>query len=100
MNTSPTDRTPGPGRHAYLSAGNAFASARNLLWSVSRSETNCFRISIAVSRFGRSCALAEPALAANDTAATTAARRTERAVMVTNEYRMVVLRRGNGWVWW
>src|SRR5690349_6927529 len=37
MNTSPTERTPAAGRQEYLSAGNASASWRNLLWRESSS---------------------------------------------------------------
>src|SRR5262245_49295593 len=94
MNTSPTDRTPGPGRHAYLSAGNASDSARNLLCSESRSSTNCFRIASAVSRFGMSCAVADRGDRATARDATSAALRATREAdddqPVTNVYRMVM----------
>src|SRR5215212_4984503 len=72
MNASPTERTPGAGRHEYFSAGIASASARNLLCSVSRSVMNCLRMSSAASRFGTpapSCAAAAvPVEAARPTA--------------------------------
>src|SRR6185503_15793609 len=93
-NASPTDRTPGAGRHAYLSSGNALASARNLLCNESRSSRNRLRISSAVSRFGKSCAAAEAAPATTASNATDAARRTERGAKDTagtSADRMIML---------
>src|SRR5262245_42928664 len=102
MNTSPTDRTPGAGRHAYLSAGIASLSARNLLCSVSRSITNRLRTSSAASRFGTSCAAAGRATAGTTTTdATNSARRSANdARPVTSAYRMLVylLAVWRGWV--
>src|SRR3954451_2723675 len=94
MNTSPTDRTPGAGRHTYLSSGIASLSARNLLWSVSRSITNRFRISTAASRFGTPCAAAGRTSVGATTDETSTTRRSARtandALPVTSAYRMVV----------
>src|SRR5215208_1010693 len=99
MNASPTDRTPGAVRHAYLSAGNASASARKRLWSVSRSVMNCLRISTADSRFGTaaSCAAAAPANAARETASIAA--RTARERRVSTAGCIIVNLSGVGTAW-
>src|SRR5215831_8132508 len=89
MNTSPTDRTPGAGRHAYLPSGIASLSARNLLCSVSRSITNRFRISSAASRFGISWAATDRTAAGVTIDAPSSARNAIDVQPVTNADRMV-----------
>src|SRR5215469_3986532 len=87
MNTSPTDRTPGFGRHANLSAGIAFASATNFVCRVSRSSMNCLRTSAASALLGTLWALevldiCAPASAGTTLAATTRAEWNRREVSI------------------
>src|SRR5574338_707410 len=85
MNASPTERTPGAGRHVYLSAGNASASARNFACSVSRSIRKRFLTSSAASRLGTTWAATRVADPASAIDATIALRHTARRETMGND---------------